>query len=48
VATSSSPPHTHTRKKKKSRQEAIEESPLKIMIKILKCISSQLMASDGG
>ena len=40
--------HTHTSKKKQSSQEAIEETPLKFMIKKMKCISSQLMISGGG
>ena len=40
--------YTHKSKKKQSSQEAIEESPLKFMIKKMKCISSQLMISGGG
>ena len=45
--------HTHTqgkrtqKKKEQSSQEAIEESPLKLMIKKIKCISSQLVVSGG-
>ena len=45
--------HTHTqgkrtqKKKEQSSQEAIEKSPLKLMIKKIKCISSQLVVSGG-
>jgi len=45
--------HTHTqgkrtqKKKEQSSQEAIEESPLKLMINKIKCISSQLVVSGG-
>lgn len=41
------PPKKREKKKKQSRQEAIEES-LKIVIKMLKCGSSQLMTSGRG